>query len=202
MPEVGELAFHVAGDIGGTGISRFRFTRQDAASITGTDCNAAAAAAKGMLSTLAAWFPNAITWTCVPQVNVYDSSTGLVSGPLVVSSLPAVVGGSAGTTFGAGLGARVNWKTSTLHGRRLMKGATFLVPFGTAAFSSAGAVSSTAVNSVTTAATAYLTAMTAAALYPVVWHRPPKGTTAGGQTGIIYAGVCSSVPAGLRSRRV
>lgn len=202
MPQVGEVAFHVQGDIGGTGVSRFRFTRQDAVSISGADCNVVAAAARAMLFALAAYIPTGITWTAVPQVNIYDSATGLVQGPLVISSLPATVTGSAGVAFGAGLGARINWKTSALSGRRLLKGATFVVPLGPGAYSSSGAVTSTVVAAANTAAATYLNALTSATLYPVIWHRPAKGAHTGGVTGIVFAGITSAVPAGLRSRRV
>lgn len=199
--QVGEVAFHVQGDIGGTGISRFRFVRQDSAAITGTDCNAVAAAAKSMLNALVAYIPTSVTWTCQGQVNVYDVASGLVQGPLVVGSLPATVTGTGGVQFGAGLGARINWKTSTLSGRRLLKGATFVVPFASAGYAASGGILAAALTAGNTAAGGYLTALTTAALYPVIWHRPPKGTHTGGVTGIVYAGIMSAVPAGLRSRR-
>lgn len=201
MPQVGEIAWHVQGDIGGIGVSRFRFTRQDAGNITGSDCNAAAAATRGVLAAATAYTPTAVSWTCQAQVNIYDSATGLVTGPLVISSIPTTVSGSASGNYGAGTGGRLNWKTSTLSGRRLLRGATFIVPFAAAGFAANGSVAAAAITAVNSAAATYLTAMTTAVLYPVVWHRPLKGTTAGGVTGIVYAGTLSATPAGLRSRR-
>ncbi len=201
MGQVGEIQYHVQGDVGGIGVSRFRFVRQDAGNITGSDANAAAAAARGLFNALTAQTPAAVTWVCGAQVNIYDSASGLVQGPLVVTSLPGTVTGSASGNYPAGMGIRVNWKTSTPVGRRLLRGATFIVPMASAAFTSTGAVSPAIVSSVNGAAAAYLTAMTTATLYPVVWHRPRKGQTSGGVTGIVFSGVASAVPAGLRTRR-
>lgn len=201
MAQLAEIQYHVQGDIGGIGVSRFRFVRQDAASITASDVNAAAAAVHGLFAAVTTQTPTAISWVCGAQVNVYDAASGLVQGPLVVTSLPGTVTGVASGNYASGVGARVNWKTSTPVGRRLLRGATFIVPFASTAYTATGAVAPAVVGSLTTAATAYLTAMTTALLYPVVWHRPRKGTTSGGLTGIVFSGVASAVPAGLRSRR-
>jgi hypothetical protein len=201
MPQVGEIAFHVQGDIGGVGISRFRFTRQDAGSIMGTDVNAAAAAARALLAAGATYYPTPISWTCQAQVDIYDVASGLVQGPLIVTALPATVNGTGGSSFSAGTGGRINWKTSTLSGRRLLKGATFLVPLSATAFTSNGAVANGTVTAINTAVATYINAMTTATLYPVIWHRPKKGATVGGLTGIVTAGALSATPSGLRSRR-
>jgi hypothetical protein len=99
------------------------------------------------------------------------------------------------------VGARVNWKTSTLHGRRLIKGATFLVPLAGVGFGTDGSISPGLKSALDNGAASYLTAMTGATLYPVVWHRPAKGATSGGLDGIVFAGITSLTPAGLRSRR-
>lgn len=201
MPFVGEIDWHVAGDIGGVGVSRFRFTRQDAGPITGADVNAAAAASHGLFVAAAPYIPTVISWTCQSVCNVYDVATGLVQGPLPVTSVPTTVPGSGGVNFSAGTGGRVNWKTSTLRGRRLMRGTTYLVPLSSAAFTTTGGIGNTVANPISTAATAYLTALTTATLYGVVWHRPLKGQSSGGQTGILYAGLLSNTPSTLRSRR-
>lgn len=201
MPQVGEIAWHVQGDIGGVGVSRFRFTRQDAASVTGADANAAAAASRLLMLTTATYTPTAITWSCQPQVNVYDGATGLVGGPLILGTIPTNVTGSGASTYAAGVGGRLNWKTATLSGRRLLRGSTFLVPFASSAYTASGSVAAAAITAVNGGAAAYLAAMVTAVLYPVVWHRPRKGTTVGGLTGIVYAGSLSSTPGGLRSRR-
>jgi hypothetical protein len=201
MPQIASIQWQVAGDIGGQGVATLRFIRQDAASITGADCNAAAAAAHNIFAAAVASTPVDVTWSCLTQVDIYDSITGAVAGPLTVNSVPAPVVGTASGNYSAGTGARINWKTSTLQGRRLMRGALYIIPLAGPGYTANGSVSSGIVTALNGGAGAYLTAMTSASLYPVIWHRPPKGTHAGGTTGIVYAAVTSTVPAGLRSRR-
>lgn len=201
MPQLGEIMYNVQGDIGGQGVSRFRFVRQNAGNISGADANAAAAAARLLLNAAAGVLPSAVTWTCNAQCNIYDSASGLVQGPLIITSLPATVTGSGGTNWAAGVGARVNWKTSTLQGRRLIRGATFVIPLAGGAFGPGGSLQASQITALNAGAAAYLNAMTTALLYPVIWHRPAKGSLTGGTTGIVFAGTTSSVPSGLRSRR-
>lgn len=201
MAQIAEISYNVQGDIGGTGISRFWFIPQVAGAISTANVNAAAAAARGLLFAAAGNTPTPITWTCNSQANVYDWATGLVQGPLAVTSLPGVVTGSGGSNFAAGVGARINWKTATVVGRRLIRGAVFIAPLASVSFAASGSVQPTFVGTMNAAAATYLAALGTAGLTAVVWHRPPKGTFVGGQTGIITAGVTSSVPASLRSRR-
>jgi hypothetical protein len=198
---IGEVSFHVQGDIGGIGVSRFWFAPQTPVAITQANANAVAAAGRAFLQAASASMPAGISWTCDAQVNVYDVHTGLVQGPIVISALPAAVTGAGGSGFPAGVGARVNWKTAQVQGRRLIRGAIFVAPLSNSAFTTSGAVSSTFVTSQNAAAATYLGAVTTANLNPIIWHRPPKGTFAGGALGIVFAGVTSSVPASLRSRR-
>lgn len=201
MAQLGTVSWQVSGDIGGLGVSRFRFTRQDSASLTGPDCDAAAAASHGLLNAMGTFFPSSITWSCSPIVEINDHITGLVQPGLPITSLPAAVVGGGVSGHGAGLGARINWKTDTLSGRRLIKGATYLVPLNPNAFDGGGGVAAAVATDGTNAAMAYLAAMATASLSPMIWHRPPKGTFTGGLTGVIFAGQCSLTPAGLRSRR-
>jgi hypothetical protein len=190
----------VQGDIGGSGVSRWRFIRNDAGVTTVTDCNAAGAAVKAFYSA-AQNYPSAVTFAVQPTVEMFDIGSGLVQGSLVMSAVPAVVPGGSGAAYAAGTGLRINWKTNQIVGRRLLRGATFLVPTGSTAFGSNGAVAPTYQATVQAAATAYVAAMTTANLVPVIWHRPPVGTTSGGVVGVVTGGTVSTTPAGLRSRR-
>lgn len=201
MSQLGTISWQVTGDIGGLGVSRFRFTRQDSGTLTGPDCDAVAAASHALLNSAAAYVPGSITWSCSPIVDIADHITGLVAPGLPITTLPAPVVGLGSSGHGAGLGARINWHTDTISGRRLIKGATFLVPFTSSAFGGDGGFAGGVTSTVTTAAMAYLAALAAANCSPMIWHRPPKGTHTGGLTGVIFAGQCSATPAGLRSRR-
>jgi hypothetical protein len=196
-----EAHINVQGDIGGTGISRFHFQRNDSTAVTPTDCNAVLAALKA-LYTAANQFPTVLTVSFSPSVQLFDPGSGLIQGYVVASTPPTNLAGVGGSSFGAGLGARINWHTSQILGRRLMRGATYLVPLASGAYASNGGVLPSFQNTVTAACTTYLNALNTATLSAVVWHRPPKKTTSGGITALITAGVVSTVPAGLRSRRV
>lgn len=201
MAQVAEIAWNVDGDIGGIGVSRFRFCRQDSADFTGADIEAAANATQNVLGAATAYTPSGITWTCNPEVNVYDAATGLVAPPWVITAVPSPITGLGSGGHGAGLGARINWKTDTISNRRLIKGATYIVPLASAAFDSGGGVAAAVQTGLNTGTTAYLAAMAAASLNAMIWHRPKKGTTSGGITGVVIVGRCSPTPAGLRSRR-
>lgn len=197
---VNEVSATIQGDIGGKGISRFRFIRNDAGVTTVADCNAAGAAVRQFL--LACGLkPSDVTWTVNPTVEMFDVGSALVQGALTMTTIPANVVGTDAGNYAAGIGVRVNWKTNTIVGRRMLKGCTFLVPMASSVFSASGAVGSGTLTSAGTAAGAYVGALQAANLVPVVWHRPAKGTTAGGQVGVIQAWNVSTTPAGLRSRR-
>lgn len=197
---VAEVSAIVTGDIGGQGISRWRFVRSDAGPPTVADANAAGAAVRQML--LACGLkPADVAWSVNPTVELYDINSALVQGALTMTTIPAIVNGTDATNYAAGIGVRINWKTSTIAGRRLLKGATYLVPMASACFSASGAVGPGTVTSATGAAGAYLAAMGVANLVPVVWHRPHKGQTTGGIVGPIQAYKVNTMPCGLRSRR-
>lgn len=197
---VAEVSVHVIGDIGGVGISRFRFIRNDAGVLTVADCNAAGAAVRSMYNS-SNNFPTGVQVQVQATVEQFDIGTGLVQPSLVMSSIPAAVVGSVAGNYGAGVGARINWKTATVVGRRMLRGATFMVPYGNTAFSGNGAVNGTAVGVVTSAAQAYIAAMATANLVPVIWHRPTAESPSGGVVGPVTGAACPTTPAGLRSRR-
>lgn len=201
MVQVGEIAYHVQGDVGGIGISRFRFTRTDSSPITPADCNTAAAAVKTLFSGPQAFIPSAIQWVCIPLVNTYDSASGLIQGAIPITSVPSTMTGTGTGNYASGVGMRINWKTSTIHGRRMLRGTTYLLPLSQNSYTGTGALQSGVTSNVQGAINNYLTSMATALLNAVVWHRPPKGTQAGGVVGIITGGLPGSNVAGLRSRR-
>jgi hypothetical protein len=196
-----EVQVVIQGDIGGRGISRWRFLP----SLAGTapsiaDVNAAGAAVRAFYAA-AAFLPTGVSAQVQAAVPFFDVGSALVQGSVSMTTVPNVVSGSLAGNYAAGMGARVNWKTATISGRRLIKGATFVIPMASAEYTSGGALSSTAQTALINAANAYIAAMNTAGTTPVVWHRPPKGTTAGGLVGPINAVAVPSTPAGLRSRR-
>lgn len=198
---VAEVRALIAGDVGGQGISRFRFIRNDAGIITVADCNAAGAAVQGLYNGMKVWLPASITVTVQPLVELFDPGSALIQGGLTMTSVPGGVTGQASGGYSAGVGCRINWKTNQISGRRMLKGSTYMVPLGGNAYISNGSLNAGPVNQATTSGNAYIAAMTAANLVPVIWHRPHKGFTTGGLTGVVNALQVPTTPAGLRSRR-
>lgn len=201
MVMVGEVQVQVVGDIGGQGIARMRFTRQDTATITPADANAAGAAVHGFWNGASLYMASDIELIIQPNVETFDSASGLVSTPVHMGTAPGIVTGSVGGNYAAGVGARVNWKTGTIAGRRLIRGATYVVPCAGTGFSAGGQVSSANQNQLIGVCSSYLAAMATASLNPVIWHRPAKGATSGGLVGVITGYAVPTTPAGLRSRR-
>lgn len=201
MVQIGSISWQVNGDIGQQGVSRFRFMRQDAAAITVADCNAAAAASQFIPGEASTWTPSDVTWSCNPEVEIYDMASGLVQPPLVIGVVPTAIPGAMAGNYAGGNGARINWRTMTIKGRRFIRGATYVVPLAGTAFSGNGSLSSGFVTGMTGSANTMLTHFAAAALDFVVWSRPLKGATVGGVAGIVITGTVPTRPATLRSRR-
>jgi hypothetical protein len=202
MPSIAILSATVSGDIGGSGISRFHVKRVDDGVITVPDCNAAAAAIRAWYNAAVTYIPTNVGWGFPAQVTLIDELTGALQGYLNLSSIPAAVTGTDSGPYAAGTGARVNWTSSTIHNRRLMRSANYLVPLGQAGFGAVGAVLSTFITAMNAASAALLAAMVTANLEFLVYSRPPKGTQTGGHSAIITGYRWATAPSGLRSRRV
>jgi hypothetical protein len=196
-----EVQAVITGDIGGRGISRFRFLP----SASGTapspaDCNAVGAAVRALYAACS-FLPIAMSMQVQSSVEYFDVGSALVQGAVSMTTVPTLYTGTGSGSYPAGMGGRINWKTSTLSGRRMLRGATFLVPMVQAQYTATGGLSGTTQTALINAGNAYIAAVNASGCAPVVWHRPPKGTTAGGLVGAITAVQVSSIPSGLRSRR-
>lgn len=191
----------LSGDIGGAGMSRFHWQRQDATPILPADCNSAAAAIHNLFSSCGALFPSAVTWTYDPTVSVREVDTGALDAELLTGTVPSPVTGGSSGDYAAGVGARIQWKSSSVRNRRFMRSWTAFVPLGNSAFGTNGAISSTAIGIIDSAAATLLAALNTAQLEMIVWHRPPKHTFVGGAAGLVTAFFVGTQPMGLRSRR-
>jgi hypothetical protein len=134
----------------------------------------------------------------VNTVETVEATTGQVIG-IVSGTAVAAVAGSATGSLTASQGPLVQWLTSTVVGRRLLRGRTFLTPSGTSAIGSNGLVVAGVTTAILTAGATYIASTPA---QPVIWHRPvPYGTGTNGVAAVI-AGVSSPAKvAVLRSRR-
>lgn len=201
MVQFGELVANISGDIGGIGIARSHFQRQDATSILSADCSSAMTAWGSLWSAMSVYLPSNLTVTFNPDVLIREVDSAALDAIISVGSPPAPAVGTISGDYAAGIGARCDWLTQSLHGRRFLRGCTYFVPLGSSCFTAAGAVSAVTQSAVVSHGNTYIGALNSAALELIVWHRPPKGTITGGAAGLVTAARCPTSPAGLRSRR-
>jgi hypothetical protein len=201
MVEIAHVDALLTGDVGGAGISRYWFQRVDAATITGSDCNAAAAAVRALYGAASTYLAADMTYTFPGPIDVVDHATGLVQNIVPLSSVPTAVTGGGGGNYAAGTGFRLNWKTLSVHNRRFIRGANFLTPVAAGGWTTGGVVAPGAISGMASAITTYLAALNTAGLEAIIWHRPAKGTFTGGAVGLVVTGAVSPTPAGLRTRR-
>jgi hypothetical protein len=201
MGQVGIFAVHITGDIGGAGISRFHFNRTDSGTITSADCGSTGNALHAFYNSVALYMPADITVSFDPVCKVIDADSGALVANLNSSTSPANVIGAITGSYPAGVGARLNWKTTTVHNRRFVRSATAIVPLHASAFTNNGSVGAAAQPAIQAAAVALLVAMTTAALDLVAYHRPALHATSGGLAASIVGSSVGTTPMGLRSRR-
>jgi hypothetical protein len=159
------------------------------------------AAFTGLYSAITANMPQDITITPqgLHQVIVVASAAPLVN--LQATTVPSPVVGTVNDKYAAGMGVRIDWKTSQVKGRRFIRGNTFIVPLANLSYAPNGSMDSAFLSTLNTAVAAMINAMTTAGLQLIVYSRPKKGTTSGGGYGPVDAWTTPSTPAGLRSRR-
>lgn len=147
------------------------------------------------LSTL---FPAAVTWTVPTSGDQISEATGLITGAYtatVTGGTASGLGANTGTYAGMA-GAQVQWQTSAIIAGRRPLGKTFLVPLYNTAFDANGSLSTTAVSTITTAATNLIAALSGEMK---IWSRP-RPSIAGANVTVTSARV-PDLAIALRSRR-
>lgn len=201
MPVVAVVAANVVGDIGGQGISRFHVKNTGGTTFSVTDCNAAGAAVRAWYNAMVAYIPSAIQWITQGQVTMIDEESAELQGYVQMGVTPAGVTGSGLGAYPAGNGLRVDWLTSTVRNRRLMRAGNFMVPLSSQGFTTGGQITAGAQIAQINANAALLASLTTASLALVAYHRPAKGTFVGGLAAPVTASKVPVTPASLRSRR-
>lgn len=200
---VGEASVTQSGDVGGNGISRFYFQKVGGGSITAVEATAYLGHLNNFYLAINDRLPVGMLYQTQQEVRLQDAETGALLGFVLGSTSYVPVGGTvAAFGYPGGTGARIQWVTSSVVGRRLLRGATFIVPLAAATYSTTGFINSAVSAHLQSASFAMVTACLADGLQPVVYHRPAKGATSGGFAGAITATLCGQTPASLRSRRL
>lgn len=192
----------LSGDAGGNGISRFAVTNATETELLATEADSVTAALHAMYTSWASLLVNNYTIEISPLYKAVLASSGLIVANGSGTTTPTAIISATSGTHTAGVGARANWRTNTIKGRRFIRGATFITPLVSAAYATDGSVSPTTAGTLRVAATGYLTALNTATLLPVIWARPTSKTATDGEVGGVISVTVSLVAASLRSRRV
>lgn len=191
----------ISGDVGGQGVSRYHWQTPGGTTPVAADCDTANGAVHAFYDSIKGVFPQVIHIDISPVCLVVDAVSALpianVAGTIVQ---PSVIGTNT-DPYGAGTGARLNWKSSSVYNRRFMRGCNFIVPMGAFLFNTDGSVKASTVTTIVNAASVMMAAFLSGGLELVIYGRPKKGLTTGGHVGTITAGAMTTTPAGLRSRR-
>jgi hypothetical protein len=164
----------------------------------GSDSTAAIAAVHALLVGCANAFSTTVAMQVQPAVEVVEATTGALIGIVPGTPVANVAGTSAGNVLTAE-GPLLQWFTSTVVGRRILRGRTFLTPSSSGALDTNGTVLAAVTGPLIAAANTYIAHSPE---QPVIWHRPvPFGTGANGVAAVIVATGSPSKVAVLRSRR-
>lgn len=153
------------------------------------------------------YVPNIVTMQVESTGDVFESTTGQISGTWA-RGLQPVVPGLAGGAYAAPAGSVCEWLTDIhLSGRRL-RGRTFVVPMAASAFDLGGSVEAAALTELR-AASAQLVTDSAGSF--TIWQRPrlaraatatrPAVTARGGGHGVVTSSRVPDKAVVLRSRR-
>lgn len=141
-------------------------------------------------------FPTAVTWQIPSAGDTINSDTGRLAGSWS-GGTAATVAGTSATAYAGGTGILVRWLTNTVLAGRKFIGHTYMLPTTTATYDTTGKIASAAATTMQTAVDALV-----AGSALVVYHRPPKGTFAGGFFAEQTAGVVVGTVTSLKTRRV
>lgn len=203
MAQLARVKARWSGFTGAPGYSIFHFRDFAAGGSSGAPIDAAAAAAavtrvRNFFIAVAGLIPTRVNILVEAEVEIIEDTTGA----LVTSfSTPATltVQGTSNSVFSAAVGAVVNWRTNGIRNRRRVRGRTFLVPLGSGAFADTGQLTSAAVATLTTAATAL--ADQAGTIDLFVYSRPSATGATDGTAFVVSSAQVPAMGAVLTSRR-
>lgn len=162
----------------------------------GTDATAAVAALVAFFNAGKGNFPTGLSWQVPSSGDTINDANGALSGTWSGASGSTIAANGGTGTYASGVGYRVKWRTAGLAAHKRVVGSTFLVPLLGSLYASNGTIAGGTVTSTQTAANTLV-----AASVLRIWHRGPKGASAGASYVIQTAEVPQKV-ATLRSRRV
>lgn len=141
-------------------------------------------------------FPPGLSWTVPAAGDTLDSVTGGILGSWTATGAASVNANGTAGPYAAGVGCRIFWNTTTVVGRRRLRGSTFMVPLLGSTYDSNGTINAGPLSTIQTAANA----LVASGVPWQVWHRPRN--QAGGVVDAFNGAIVPDRVATLRSRRI
>lgn len=209
MAEMIKVKLNWSGFQGAPGLSAFYFREFEGNDDQDGFAQAAADKVKLFRDQVATIVPSGVTLTVGNDAEIINDTDGALVNVLTVDGGAGVSNnGHVGQAYAAAAGAVINWRTSSVHRGRRVRGRTFLVPIAGTEFESNGTLGGNAVAKLTAGATALLAAGAGSPDFGI-WARPqrvknPDGTTTTVNNGAWYVATSHNVPdmsAVLRSRR-
>jgi hypothetical protein len=194
------------GTSGGPGLTQLAVntSETDQTPLTAAQAQSAVNAVRGFWDAIKALIPNEITLTVSPIVDQYRYYDGVLHHTVTSPTTPAVVVGTASSTYAMASGMKVNLNTEKISGGRRVRGAIYVVPCASSAFSDLGNVTTGTRSTVNTAADAMRLALVSAGMNLMVWSRPTIHGASGssdGELSVVTACETNEKGAILRGRR-
>ena len=159
--------------------------------------NTTAGRVRTFLETCKTKLPSTVTISYPTEMEQLEIDTGALVGTLPIDTLTNTVGTLVGN-FSSPTGACINWQTGLIVNGRRLRGRTFLVPLGGAAYQNDGTLNDGDRTAMATAATTLCSYQDNLVL--AIWHRPSPGGSDGVAAQVSSASVTDKA-AVLRSRR-
>jgi len=195
---LGKVQVISTGFTGAPGLWQFYWNGAAAGAFTNADATAAVAAVRALIDGCKTAIGAAASMQVQSAVEVLESTTGQLIGVEAATPVAVVTATGSGTNLMAE-GPLIQWFTSLVVNRRLLRGRTFLTPSASSALAVTGVVAPTVMTAILAATAGYIATSGPS---PVIWHRPVPFST--GNNGVASEIVSSQVPskvAILRSRR-
>lgn len=202
MP-VGVVRTHWAGTSGGPGLTQLFFQDATGASISSAQATTVTGAVRTFWSSVATYLPDEINLTVSPAVDVYDIPSQELVASVTATAIPANVLGASTVVYSMAAGLKVNLITNVIATGRRVKGAIYIVPAGSNAFSVSGVALPAARTAINTAGNTLLTNIASAGCNLVVYSRPKikDGLEVNGHTSVVATLEVNEKTAILRGRR-
>ena len=150
-----------------------------------------------LFNAIAPYLPPTVTISIPDGGDIIEATTGALAGTWTSGGAFSATGGG-GAAYAQGVGARIDWKTTSIvHGRRV-RGATYVVPIQNTGYNTDGVINTAIVSAINAGAAAFIAT---ANLDFAIWHRPhPKGS-ASGDVAHVVSGTMPDKVSWLRTRR-